>query len=72
MGLTRLNPTHVGWVGLMWWVGLGWVEFFLTHHGGLGKKILLTRPNPTHAHPYVLLKTYLGLFSLNGLSYFYG
>ena len=33
------------------WVGLGWVEFFLTHHGGLGKKNSLTRPNSTHAHP---------------------
>ena len=28
------NPTQ-----LMWVVGLGWVEFFLTHHGGLGQKI---------------------------------
>ena len=27
------NPTHVGWV-----------EFFLTHHGGLGQKISLIRP----------------------------
>ena len=43
MSSTRLNPTHVGWVGL------GWV--FLTHHDGLGQKIPSTRPNPTHAHP---------------------
>ena len=41
MGSTQPNPTHVGWVGL------GWVEFFLTHHGGLGQKILLTRPMHT-------------------------
>ena len=33
------------------WVMLDWVEFFLTHHGRLGQKISLTRPNPTHAHP---------------------
>ena len=38
----ELNPTHVGWVGL------GWVEFFFTHHGGLGQKIPSTWPNPTH------------------------
>ena len=36
MGSTRPNPTHVGWVGLDLCDGLGWVEFFLTHHGGLG------------------------------------
>ena len=30
--------------------GLGWVEFFLTHHGGLGQKIPFTQLNPTHAH----------------------
>ena len=41
MGSTQPNPTHVGWVGL------GWVEFFLTHHGRLGQKILLTRPMHT-------------------------
>ena len=39
MGLTQPNPTHVGWVGFMWWV-----EFFFTHHGGLGQKILSTQP----------------------------
>ena len=47
MGSTRPNPTHVGWIGLMWWVGLGWVEFFLTHHGGLGQKIPSTWPMHT-------------------------
>ena len=39
------------WVGLDLCDELGWVGFFLTHHGGLGQKIFLTRPNPTHAHP---------------------
>ena len=41
---TQPNLTHVGWVGLMWigldlcdWLSL--VEFFSTHHGGLGQKI---------------------------------
>ena len=26
----------MGWVGLDLYDGLDWVEFFLTHHGGLG------------------------------------
>ena len=39
------------WVGLDLCDELGWVEFFLTHHGGLGQKISLTQSNPTHAHP---------------------
>ena len=45
MSSTRPNLTHVGWVGFMWWVGLGWI--FLTHHGRLGPKISLTRPMHT-------------------------
>ena len=40
MGLTWSNPTHVGWVGL---------NFFLTHHDGLGQKIPSTQP----MHPYL-------------------
>ena len=32
------------------WVELGWVEFFLTHHDGLSKKISSTRHYPTHKH----------------------
>ena len=40
------NPTHVGWVGL------GWVEFFLTHHDGLGQKIPSTQPMHTLMHKY--------------------
>ena len=51
MGSTRPNPNHVDWVGLDLCDGLGWVEFFFTHHGGLSQKIPSTRPNPTHAHP---------------------
>ena len=45
MGSTRPNPTHVGWVALGWTYVMGWVglNFFLTHHGGLGQKILSTR-----------------------------
>ena len=35
------------WVGLDLCDGLGWVEFFLTHYGGLGQKIPLTRPMHT-------------------------
>ena len=42
---------RLGWVGLDLYDGLSWVEFFLTHHGGLGQKIPLTQPNPTHVHP---------------------
>ena len=34
------NPTQPMWVGLDLCDGLGWVEFFLTHHGGLGQKTL--------------------------------
>ena len=36
--LTQPNSCGLGWVGL---------NFFLTHHGGLGQKILLTRPMHT-------------------------
>ena len=53
MGSTRLNPTHVGWVDLGWIYVMGWVRlnFFLTHHGGLGQKIPSTQPDLTYAHP---------------------
>ena len=44
MGSTQPNPTHVDWVGLDLCDELGWVEFFLTHHGELGQKIPSTRP----------------------------
>ena len=46
-----MDSTRPMWVGLGWIYVMGWVEFFLTHHGGLGQKILSTQPNPTHAHP---------------------
>ena len=40
----RSNSIYVGWVG---WVGLydklGWVEFFLPHHGRLDRKNYSTR-----------------------------
>ena len=47
-----MGSTRPMWVGLDLCDGLGWIEFFLTHHGGLGQKIPLTQLNPTHAHPY--------------------
>ena len=50
MGSIRPNPTHVSWVRLGWVEldicdGLGWVEFFFTHHGGLDQKIPSTQPD---------------------------
>ena len=47
MSSTWPNPTYVGWVRLDLCDGLGWVEFFFTHHGGLGQKIRSTRPMHT-------------------------
>ena len=44
---TQPNPCGLGWVGLDLCDGLGWVEFFLTHHGGLGQKIPSTWPMHT-------------------------
>ena len=44
---TQPNPYGLSWVGLDLCNGLGWVKFFLTHHGGLGQKISLTRPMHT-------------------------
>ena len=46
-----MGSTWPIWVGLDLCDGLGWFEFFLIHHDGLGQKIILTWPNPTHAHP---------------------
>ena len=51
MGSTHPNPTQPMWVGLDLCDGLGWVEFFLTHHSGFGQKILSTRPNLTMHTP---------------------
>ena len=42
------DPCGLGWTYVM-----GWVEFFMTDHGGLGQKIPSTRPNSTHARPYI-------------------
>ena len=39
--LAQPNPC---WVGLDLCNRLDWVEFFLTHYGGLGQKIPSTRP----------------------------
>ena len=33
-----MGSTQPMWVGLDLCDGLGWVEFFLTHHGGLGQE----------------------------------
>ena len=44
---TRPNPCGLGWTYVIDRVVL---NFFLTHHSGLGQKIPSTRPNPTHAH----------------------
>ena len=38
-----MDSTQPMWVGLDLCDGLCWVEFFLTHHGGLGQKISLTQ-----------------------------
>ena len=40
-----MGSTQPMWVGLDICDGLGLVEFFLTHHGGLGKK---TSTRPMH------------------------
>ena len=44
MGSTQLNPTQPMWVGLGWTYVMGWIglNFFLSHHGGLSRKILST------------------------------
>ena len=36
-----------GWIRLYLCDELGWVEFFLTHHGRLGQKIFSTQPMHT-------------------------
>ena len=53
-----MGSTRPMWVGLDLCdeLGLVGVNFFLTYHGGLSQKIPLTRPNPTHAHPWVIFK----------------
>ena len=57
----QLDSTKPMWVGLGWTYVIGWVglNFFLTHHSGLSKKIPSTRPKPTHAHFYIQLQDIL-------------
>ena len=50
LGFSPTQPQPIP-CGLGWTYVMGWVEFFLTYHGGLGKKIPSTRPNLTYAHP---------------------
>ena len=45
-----MGSTRFMWIGLDLCDELGWVAFFFTRYSGLGQKIPLTRPNPTHAH----------------------
>ena len=52
------DPTRSMWIGLHRCDELGWDGFFLTHHGKLGRKILLIWPNLTHAHPITSLIIY--------------
>ena len=47
-----MGSTQPMWVELDICDRLGLVEFFLTHHGGLGQKLSSVRPNPIHAHSY--------------------
>ena len=53
-----MGSTRPMWIGLGWTYMMGWVEFFLTHHGELGQKIPLTRPmhtpNSRHSHLYLI------------------
>ena len=46
MGSTRPNPIHVGWVGPLWWVGLGWIFFNPLWRVGLKNPVNLTQPDP--------------------------
>ena len=51
MSLTWLNPTHVGWiglgwVGLMWWVGLSWIFFYPPWWIGSKNPLNPTQPVP--------------------------
>ena len=53
------DPCGLDWVGLDLCDGLGWVEFFLTHHGRLSQKIPLTQPNSTQPiHTPNIVKVY--------------
>ena len=59
---TQPNPTRFMWVGLDLCDWLGWVEFFLTRHGGLGQKIPLTRPMYTPSYDLFILLSLSNIF----------
>ena len=59
---TQPNPTRLMWVGLDLCDWLGWVEFFLTRHGGLGQKIPLTRPMYTPNYDHFILLSLSNIF----------
>ena len=59
---TQPNPTRLMWVGLDLCDWLGWVEFFLTRHGGLGQKIPLTRPMYTPSYDHFILLSLSNIF----------
>ena len=51
MGSTRLNPTHVGWVGLGWTYVMGWIGlnfFWLTMVGWVKKFSQPDQTRPMH------------------------
>ena len=48
MGSTRPIWVRLGWVGLMWWVGLDWIFFYSPWW--LGQKIPSTQPMHTHTN----------------------
>ena len=52
-----MGSTRPMWVGLDLYDGLGWVEFFLTHHDEFSQKISSTRPiyTPNPIHQKILL-----------------
>ena len=47
-----MGSTRPMWVELDLCDGLDWVEFFFTHHGGLGKKIPSIQPMHTPTSLY--------------------
>ena len=58
-----MGSTWPMWVGLDLYNGLGWVEFFLTHHDGLSQKIPSTRPmhTPSWKLPSIIAFPLMGL-----------
>jgi len=60
----------LGWFRLDLCVGLGWVEFFFTHHGGLGQKIPSTRPMHTPIGEGVSVG--VEVFDISNFVFFFG